>query len=366
MSDCLQQQIALTMLPEIGDLTAKKLIAYCGSVEAVFKENAKALRQIPNLSKAAIDSLRTKSFFKEAEAEVEFIKREGITPLFYLDADYPNRLKHCGDSPILLYHKGKVNYNAKQVLAVVGTRQPTDHGVDACNQIIASFQGTDTLIISGLAYGIDATAHKAAMKHSLATTGVLGHSLDRIYPSSHKNMALQMLQNGSLLTEFKKGTLPDRPNFPMRNRIVAGLADATLVIESKESGGSLITANLAFGYNRDVFAIPGRMDDLFSAGCNRLIQRQVAQLILSAQDIIKAMNWNTQARISAPQKQLFVELTSDEQKVLDLMSFNQEISMDALSVEAELSTSKTSSLLLNLEFKGLVKTLPGKQYRRIG
>jgi DNA processing protein len=363
MKDSLIYQIALTLLPEIGAITARRLVSYCGGVEAVFTESIQNLRKIPGISNNAIHSIKHISVMKEAEAELKFITDQQIKTFFYLDDAYPNRLKHCADSPILLYYKGESTFNYSQVLSIVGTRQPSQSAQEICDEIIANLNHTDTLIVSGLAYGIDACAHKSALKYGISTIGVLGHGLDRIYPAVHRKLADSMMHQGGILTEFRKGTIPERENFPQRNRIVAGMADATLVVESRERGGSLITANLAFNYNRDVLAIPGRPTDPLSQGCNLLIQRNIAQLVQSADDIKRILNWEQDNKAKAPQKQLFVELDDNDRKVVDVMKPSEDISIDEISIDCGLSMSKTAAILLNLEFKGLVKTLPGKRYR---
>ena len=365
MKQQLLHQIALTMLTDVGDLTAKKLIAYCGGVEAVFSESVNSLRKIPNMSSKVIESIKNQKVFIEAEKEIAFIEKNNITPIFYLDSKYPQRLKACNDGPILLYSKGNANLNAERSIAIVGTRQASEYGQEICNEIISDFKGSDTLIVSGLAYGIDACSHRNAIKSNLSTVGVLGHGLDRIYPSQNRELSEQMIENGGVLTEFRNGVMPDRQNFPMRNRIVAGMTDATIVIESKARGGSLITAYLAFNYNRDVFAIPGRPKDNSSIGCNNLIKNNVAQLVLSSIDIKRALNWEDEELINPVQKQLFVDLDENEQKVVDVMSFYEDTQIDKISIDCGLSMSKTAVILLNLEFKGIVKTLPGKQYRKI-
>jgi DNA processing protein len=365
MTQQLLQQIALTMLTDVGDLTAKKLIAYCGGVEAVFSESVNSLRKIPNISSKVIQSIKNQKVFAEAEKEIRFIEKNNINPLFYLDNNYPQRLKACSDGPILLYSKGNANLNAKRSIAVVGTRHASEYGQEICNDIISDFIGSEILVVSGLAYGVDACSHRSAIKNNLSTVGVLGHGLDRIYPSQHRDLSEQMLQNGGLLTEFRQGVIPDRQNFPMRNRIVAGMTDATLVVESKARGGSLITAYLAFNYNRDVFAIPGRPKDKNAIGCNNLIRNNVAQLVLSSNDIKKALNWVENETLNSVQKKLFVDLDENEQKVVDVMSFDTDIQIDKISIDCGLSMSKTAVVLLNLEFKGVVRTLPGKQYRKI-
>lgn len=364
MNSDLQYQIALTLVPKIGDMHAKKLIAYCGGTEAIFKESVKNLQKIPQIGNNVIKSLKSAKVMNRAAEEIKFIENHKIKPLFYLDKDYPQRLKHCDDGPILLYYKGNVDLNTAQILSVVGTRQASEHGRDICNEIISEFKGTNTLIVSGLAYGIDICSHKSALTNGLNTIGVLGHGLDRIYPASNRKYAEKMVAQGGLLTEFTQGTKPDRQNFPMRNRIVAGMSDATLVVESKARGGSLITAFLAIDYNRDVFAIPGRPKDENSAGCNMLIKKNVAHLVNNANDIKELMNWDLKQDKPAAQRQLFVELSENEKMLITNMSSDL-ISIDQLCITTSLPMSKTTSLLLSLEFKGVVKSLPGKMYKLI-
>jgi len=361
----LQYQIALKLVPKIGDIHAKKLIAYCGGVEAIFKESSKNLQKIPQIGNALIRSIKSAEVMDRAEKEIKFIEKHKIKALFYLDKDYPQRLKNCDDGPILLYYKGNTDLNTAQVISIVGTRKASKQGNEICEEIISQFKDTNTLIISGLAYGIDDCSHKSALVNGLNTVGVLGHGLDRIYPAEHRKYAEKMVSQGGLLTEFVSGTKPNRENFPMRNRIVAGMSDTTLVVESKARGGSLITAFLAIDYNRDVFAIPGRPKDENSAGCNMLIKRNVAHLVNNANDIKELMSWDLNENESAvPQKQLFVELNEFEERIISKMSSNS-ISVDQLSIDVELPMSKTTSILLSLEFKGVVKSLPGKQYKLI-
>ncbi len=359
----LQYQIALTLLQEVGDITAKKLIKHCGDAESVFKEKSQNLRKIPGISNNVIYSIKNQSVMAAAQNEVDFIIKNNIEPIFFLDDKYPTRLKHCADSPLLLYFKGDVDFNKRQVLSVVGTRQPSNNGIETCEKIIEQFAGTDTLIVSGLAYGIDICSHRSAIKYGLPTIGVLGHGLDRIYPGQNKKYVDKIKSNGGLLTEFKKGTEPERQNFPQRNRIVAGMSDATLVIESKAKGGSLITAYLAFDYNRDVFAIPGRPTDINSAGCNLLIKKNIAQLVNDGNEIKELLNWKNEEITQGQQRQLFVQLNENENRIVKAMVSRRDYSIDEISIESGLSVSKTATILLSLEFKGIIKTLPGKRYK---
>jgi len=364
MNSQLLYQIALTQVPEIGHISAKKLIQHLGSAEEVFKANTKDLLLIPGVGMKIINSLKSKQFLQKAEKEIHYIERNDITPLFFQDKDYPNRLKHCVDGPTLLYFKGDVNFNMPKVISIVGTRTPSEHGKQICEKFVKSIAPTGALIISGLAYGIDVCSHQAALDQGLKTVGVLGHGLDRLYPAQNRKVADRMLSMGGLLTEFLPGTEPDRNNFPMRNRIVAGISDATIVIESKASGGSLITAKLAFDYNRDVLAFPGRPDDELSRGCNNLIKNNIAQLINNGDDFVKILNWEKlEDNKRQVQKSLFIDFTSEEQKIIEVIMDSKEHAIDEISLSSKISISKTASLLLSLEFKGAVKSLPGKRYR---
>ena len=364
MNSELIYQIAITLVPEIGHISGKKLINHFGNVEAVFKESKKNLLLIPGISHRMVDSIINQKVLSQAEKELNYIEKNNIQSLFFKDNNYPNRLKHCTDGPILLYFKGDVNFNVPKVVSIVGTRTPSEHGKSQCEKLIKEIASTDALIISGLAYGIDVCSHKAAMDQGLKTVGVLGHGLDRLYPALNRKTADKMLEMGGLLTEFLPGTLPDRTNFPMRNRIVAGMSDATIVIESKASGGSLITAKLAFDYNRDVMALPGRPDDELSRGCNNLIKNNIAQLINNGKDFMRALSWEEKApKERQIQKALFIDFTADEQKIVEVIMDSKEHSIDEISLSSKITISKTASLLLGLEFKGAVKSLPGKLYR---
>ena len=364
MDETLKYQIALSLIPNIGDILAKRLVAYCGSVEAVFKEKKQALERIPGIGSVNVNNILHHDVFGAAEAEVNFVRKNHITPVFYLDASYPKRLLHCDDSPILLYFKGNTNLNAEKVISIVGTREATEYGKRICEKLIADLAPHQATIVSGLAYGIDICAHKAALQQGLPTICVLAHGLDKIYPSVHATTANKMLEQGGWLTDFKSKTKPDRENFPSRNRIVAGIADATLVIESKVNGGSLITADIANTYNRDVFAFPGRVDDAWSEGCNALIKNNKAAMIQSATDLVNAMGWEPKKGQKAPQQnKLFVELNPEEERIVNELRKKENITIDELCLICKFPMSKVSSILLTLEFSGVVKSMPGKTYR---
>lgn len=361
----LLHQIAITLIPGVGDVNGKKLISYCGSAEAVFREKRNNLMKIPGMGVSTVNSILGTKVLTKAEKEVRFIEKYRIEPLYYLNDRYPMRLKQCLDGPIMLYLSGTVNLNAKYVLGIVGTRRASAYGREMTTRIIIGLKDLDVLIISGLAYGIDTYAHRAALEEHLPTVGILAHGLDRIYPQANRKLAVSMQSNGGLLTEFLSGTNPDRENFPKRNRIVAGMTDATVVVESAIKGGALITANIANSYSRDVFAVPGRAGDNFSEGCNYLIKTNKAALIESAEDIKYYMQWEDRKPESTRQVTLFRDLLPEEKTVLDILKDNSEASIDFLVMQSRLSNSKIASVLLSLEFDGFVKCLPGKMFRRV-
>lgn len=363
--DLLLHQLALTMVPGIGDVQGKKLVSYCQGVEAIFREKKSKLLRIEGIGKQLVNELSNKQIFSRAEEEMRFIEKYNIKPLFYYDKDYPTRLKHCADSPLMLFYKGTADLNKPKVLAVVGTRKPTSYGKSITAGIIEDLRQLDLLVVSGLAYGVDSCAHKAAIENNLETIGVLAHGLDLIYPELNRGLAEKMIIQGGLLTEFISGTKLNRDFFPRRNRIVAGMSDAVLVIESAGKGGALITADIAQSYNRDVLAIPGRAGEKMSEGCNSLIKMNKAALVESAQDIIMTMRWDDQDSKVSPQKKLFLNLSDDEQLIIDAFGEHSEMGIDEIYLKTGLSLSKVSSLLLNLEFEGVIKALPGKVFRRL-
>jgi len=358
-------RIALTLLPGIGHVSARKLVSHIGSPEELFREKKSALMKIPGIGEniAGVFS-NTAEYFKRAEEELAFIEDNNIRTYFFTDDDYPFRLSQCSDSPILLYTSGNADLNSTHIVSIVGTRKATDYGREMCRTIIEGLTEMNVMIVSGLAYGIDTSAHKFALDYGLPTVGVLAHGLDRIYPSVNSQMSQRMLLNGGLVTEFMSNTEPDRENFPMRNRIIAGLADATIVIEAGNKGGALITADIANSYNRDVFAVPGRVSDTYSEGCNNLIKTNRAALIQKADDISYIMGWDKQKKRKEPaQQKLFLQLDPDEESIVNLLEKNGECSIDKLCIESGLSTGRIATGLLNLECEGLVKSLPGKIYK---
>ncbi len=356
-------EIALTLVPGIGDVLGKKVVTCCGSAEAVFKEKKRLLEKMPRVGGKILEAMSDRSILERAGKEVAFLEKFRIRTLFFLDKDYPFRLKNCIDSPVLLYYKGTANMNVSRIIAVVGTRNATEYGKDVCQEIISDLAEDKVMIISGLAYGIDSCAHRAALDNNLETIGVLGHGLGMIYPYQNKKLAEKMMKHGGLLTEFMNDSIPDRENFPKRNRIIAGISDAILVVEAADKGGALITAVIGNSYNRDVFAVPGRINDIYSEGTNRLIRKNMASLVQSAGDIRYMMGWEEQRKKpDGFQKKIFLELTDNERVLVDYLNANGPSGIDDISNLCRLSMSTTSACLLNLEFEGIVKSLPGKVY----
>lgn len=357
--------LALLKAEGIGDATAKKLIARCGSAEAVFKTPLSQLKGIGKGAENILRQLSSPHLFTAAESELKFIESNRVQTAYFLEDNYPERLKHCFDGPILLFSKGNIQYKNRKIISIVGTRQVTPHGASFCKQLITDLAPLDPIIVSGFAYGVDIVAHQAAFEHGLQTIAVVAHGLDQLYPKVHQKYLPQLLENGGLLSEFCSGTPPEKENFVRRNRIVAGISEATIVIESAEKGGSLITANRAFDYNRDVFAVPGRVTDKYSQGCLQLIQSQKAQLLSSAADLVYHLNWELNSPPKVVQKQLFVELNPEEQKVYDYLLANGKEELDYIAMACELPIFKLSGLLLTLELKGVIRPLPGKLFEAI-
>lgn len=360
----LLHQIALTQVPQVGAVTAKMLVSYCGSAEAVFHAKKSELIKIPGIGLTVVEHLRRADALALAEREVDFLERHKIEAIFYTDERYPFRLRQCYDCPALLFFKGSSPQllTAPRIVAVVGTRQPTEQGKALCEEIIEGLQPYNVVIVSGLAFGIDVAAHRKASSLDIPNVGVLGHGLGSIYPSAHRSTALRMIENGGLLSEYISSTKPDRDHFPMRNRIIAGLCDALIVVETGVSGGSVISAHLANQYEREVFAVPGRVRDAKSIGCNRLIKNNEARLLESATDLAEIMGWQENGQSRSIQAQLFFDLTPREQNLLDIIRQHPEIAVDQLSIAAQWSPGELAAVILSLEFKGAVRTLPGKRY----
>ena len=357
-------KIGITLIPNIGVVNGKQLISYCGGVEAVFKENARALEKIPNIGSVAIKSIINQKVLKRAEEEITFIENNDIQALFYTDKLFPKRLNNCHDSPIIIYYKGNCNLNKQRVVAVIGTRRATDYGKDICREIISHLQAYNVIIISGLAYGIDVLSHRTALDYGIPTVGVLGHGLDTLYPSQHKRVAENMIANGGLISEFISKTKPDRENFPKRNRIVAGMSDAIIVVESGRKGGAIITADIANSYNRDVFAVPGRVGDDYSIGCNYLIRTNRAALLENGSNLSYFMSWEKSDTKVNEQPKLFIDLSDDEQKIYNCILEVKEISIDNISITTNIKPSIVAATVIKLEFEGLIRAISGKLYRK--
>lgn len=364
----LKYNIGITLIKGIGCNLAKSLIAYVGSAEAVFSEKQATLAKIPGIGDVLSKEIVAQDVLKRAEEEVEFILKNKIQTYYYNDKDYPYRLKECADAPIMLYSKGNCSLNDGKFVAIVGTRSATEAGKENCRQLVLDIAAAqpNAIIVSGMAYGVDICAHKAAVEAGLNTIGVVGHGLDRLYPAAHRPTAVKMMPNGLLLTEYLSKTNPDRQNFVQRNRIIAGMVDALIVVESAARGGALITAEIANDYNRDVFAFPGRVNDEWSAGCNALIKANKASLIESADDVLRFMSWENAAngKPQAVQTSLFIDLSDEEQEMVSVLRQHQDgIQVNELAILLAKPFSKISSLLLEMEFNGIVKCLPGGVYR---
>lgn len=365
MATDLHYKIALSLIPNVGPILARKLVAYVGSVEGVFKEKKETLMKVPGIGKSKIEGIHIASILKKAEEELNYIERNNIQQLFYLDKEYPERLKECEDGPIMLFYKGKNDFNSEKVISIVGTRHSTSYGESACQKLVEDLAllFPNLIIVSGFAYGIDICAHKAAMQYGLKTVGVFGHGVNHVYPSVHSKYVNNVLENGALVSEFPSKEKPDPGNFVSRNRIIAGLADATIVIESGEKGGSLLTADMAISYNREVFAFPGRAGDTYSKGCNNLIKRNSAALVESASDIVYYMDWDASGKPDSVQRSLFLTLTAEEEHIIKQLKQQSPDSIDQLSRKLKQPVSRLSASLLKLEFDGLIISLPGKNYK---
>ena len=374
MSDYQQEiiySIALSNLPHIGLVTAKRLYEEVGSATAIFENRKHIVDLIPDATQQLQEALNDcDEAMRLAETECEYIEKKRIKAYTMNSDDYPQRLLECNDAPLVMFFCGRADLNSHHVINIVGTRRCTQYGKDICREFVADLKREcpDILIVSGLAYGIDIHAHRAALQNGMTTIGVLAHGLDRIYPTMHRQTAAKMTENGGLLTEYLSGTTPEKINFVRRNRIVAGISDATIVVESAEHGGSLITAELASTYNRDVFAFPGRISDEFSEGCNKLIARQKATMVLNADEFLKSMNWKRDSLFACenenPQEQ-FPDLTPNEAAIVDVLRQCDSKQINQIVVETGLNFHTVSSTLYELEYKGVVALLGGARYRLI-
>lgn len=367
MSDELLYQLALTQVPHIGHVHAKILVQQFGSAKAIFKTRPEQLEKTEGIGTVRARSIQSFNGFEEAEKEVAFIEKYRIRTLFLSDKDYPQRLLHCYDPPTLLFYHGQANLNASRIVAVIGTRNNTEYGKAITEKLIKELSVWQVLVVSGLAFGIDALAHKSALKNGLPTVGVLGHGLDVLYPPEHISLARNMVRDqGGLLTEFRSGTKPDKHHFPTRNRIVAGMSDAIIVVETGCKGGSMITAELGNGYNKDVFAFPGKTTDAKSAGCNQLIKNNKAMLLTGAEDLASLMGWEDAVVVNRQQqRKIFPELTATEEIIVNILREKEPMHIDELHTRCALSSSAIAAAMLNLEIRHVVQSLPGKMFRLI-
>lgn len=355
-------QLALSKVENVGVISVKKLIRHFGTAREVFNLSSRELMQVPGMSLARAGAIASFHEFEAVEKDFEFAEKHGVEVISFQDPNYPNRLTHCSDGPVVLFTKGPADLSAKRMVSIVGTRKITDYGMQVTRELVESMLPYNITVVSGLAYGVDIQAHKACLELGLPTVAVLAHGLDKVYPNSHTRFAQEMAEKGGLVSEFSIGTIPDRENFPKRNRIVAGMTDATIVVESGISGGSIITANLAASYFRDVFAIPGRIHDPKSDGCNRLIKSNKAALLESAKDLEYIMGWTKAENAKPIQTKIFIDLKPEEEKLLDCLREKGKTQIDELSLTTELPMSMVMVHLLTLELNGLVRSLPGKVY----
>ena len=371
MNEELLYTMALTRLPGLGMIGAHRLMEAAGSATTIFS-NAKNLKDIvPDVSQKVIDAIVNCDVLRLCEAEIRFAEKNGIRCLTLNDEDYPSRMRECDDAPLLLFYKGTANLNSLHIINLVGTRHATEYGRDICQRFISELHEImpDVLIVSGLAYGIDINAHRAALQYGMNTVGVLAHGLDRIYPAVHRNTAADILSHGGLLTEYPSGTNPDRQNFLKRNRIIAGICDATIVVESAAKGGALVTADIAESYHRDCFAFPGRINDEYSSGCNALIRNNKATLLQSAEELVKAMNWDytpTSNPREGIQRQLFPDLSPEEELVMSQLEKNPDgLQINTIVVNTNIPINRMTGILFEMEMKGVVRALAGGVYKLI-
>ncbi len=358
--------LRLQNIPNIGDVIAKKLIAYCGSPSAIFTDKLQNLLKIDGIGTHTIRGLHDKEHIEAAESEFQYMKRMGIQYSYFMNSDYPNYLKHCIDSPVLLFKRGNIDLKDRKIISVVGTRNVTSYGTSFCEKFIEDIAPLNPIIVSGFAYGVDICIQRAAAKRGLQTIGCLAHGLNQIYPKVHAKYTDEIEKNGGFLTDFWSNSTPERENFLKRNRIIAGMAEATIVIESAEKGGSLVTADIANSYNRDVFAVPGRAGDKYSLGCNNLIKQQKAQMLTSAADLVYLLGWDVEEhKTKTIQKQLFVDLDVDEKSIYEYLQKEGKQVLDSIALDCKLPIFKVSSTLLNMEMKGVIRPLPGKLFEAI-
>ncbi len=359
-NDELLYKLALNFIPNIGSVIAKNLVSYCGGIKEVFTASKRDILRIPGIGEKKAHDVINNDALKKAESELKKLEKTDVPILFFLDENYPKRLSHYSDSPIILYKKGSADLNPQRTVAIVGTRKASSYGQLQTEKLVTELSQYNCTIISGLAYGVDTVAHTQSVKMDIPTIGVLGTGIDSIYPASNRKLSDRMIENGALLSEFDLNSKPDRENFPQRNRVIAGLSDVIIVVESAIKGGSMITAEYANIYSKDVFAIPGHLNHELSQGCNHLIKTHKAALLTNVQDIAYIMRWDQKPQLQ--QMRLSFDLNDKENMIVELLKENKKSGMEALHYKSSVSISELNSILLNLEFKGIVKAMPGKSY----
>lgn len=358
--------VATSMLQDVGPIKAKQLISYLGSPEQIFKESTTNLSKIPNIGPAITKAIKENNVLSLAEKELNFLQKNNLQALVYTEEEYPYRMKVCEDSPLVFFYKGSVNFNAQKFVSIVGTRNATDYGKQCCKSLVNDIKKYNPIIVSGLAFGIDACAHREALNCGLQTIAVLGTQLTKISPVSHVDLARTITQHGCVMSEYNTNTIFDSKCFVRRNRIIAALSDATIVVESNLKGGALITADFANQYNRDVCAFPGNIGNPYSKGCNNLIKKNQAALIENGKDLEELLNWDLDEKTAqSVQQDLFLQLSEDETIVHQYLTENPNSTIDTIAIHCAIPMSKLSSLLLSMEFKGLVSCLPGKRFRNL-
>lgn len=357
--------LALQRTPNLGDISVKKLIAKAGSAEAVFNEKKSVLAKVDGIGLLRLKDLHVKRQLEEADDEIRFIEENDIDCYYFQDANYPEKLKHCIDGPILLFGGGNIDLKNKKIISIVGTRKITSYGKTFCQNLVEELAPLDPVIVSGFAYGVDICAHRAALEAGLQTIACLAHGLNQFYPREHKKYATRIEEHGGFLTEFWSTDVFDRNNFLRRNRVIAGVSEATIVIESAEKGGSLVTADIANSYNREVFAVPGRATDSQSKGCNNLIKQQKAHVLTNAADIIYHLGWQLKEVSRPRQTQLFIELDEEEKIIYHFLKGQDKELLDIIALECSMPVFKVATALMNMELKGVVRPLPGKLFQLV-
>lgn len=369
MKDDLLYEVAIGMLPGVGAQLTKLLISYCGSAEMVFKQGKGKLKKIPGIGETTANKIINQAILSKAEKELVQAEKDNVSLLFYTHKEFPERLKQLPDAPALLYYKGNANLNCSKIISIVGTRQASSYGREIVEKLAADLQKYNVLVVSGLAYGIDITAHKAALANKLPTVGVMASGINIIYPAAHRETAEKMTEHGGLLTEYSFDTSPDAPRFPARNRIIAGMADAVIVVEAASKGGALITAEIANSYNKEVFAVPGNLGHKHSEGCNLLIRNHKANIYTRPEDLEYILNWTIDTGNATPAQDAYQNsyehLNYEEKELVMLLKSGEGIQIDELSWKSQIPVSKLASILLNLEFQGVVKALPGKKFKLV-